>query len=95
VQHGRDCGQVRRGHLRVEAAAWQGRLVFFALVGDWNKPGRMVTATKSAEKKRNRDAAITTLTARITILLACRHGAATIVMGGAIAKAPGDSLERR
>jgi tRNA A-37 threonylcarbamoyl transferase component Bud32 len=56
--------------LRVEAAAWQGRPVFFALVGDWNKPWRMVSAAKSEQEKRNRDAAITALTALITILLA-------------------------
>jgi hypothetical protein len=56
--------------LRVEAAAWQGRPVFFALVGDWNKPWRMVNAAKSAQEKRNQEAAITTLTALITILLA-------------------------
>jgi len=56
--------------LRVEAAAWQGKPVFFALIGDWNKPWRMVTAARSEEEKRRRDAAITTLTALITILLA-------------------------
>ncbi len=33
--------------LRVEAAAFQGKPVFFSLIGDWTKPGRM----KSTEKK--------------------------------------------
>lgn len=33
--------------LRVEAAAYQGKLVFFSLIGDWTKPDRM----KSTEKK--------------------------------------------
>jgi serine/threonine protein kinase len=39
--------------LRVEAAAWHGKPVFFAVIGDWNKPWRMVTA-KSADEKKNR-----------------------------------------
>jgi len=34
--------------LRVEAASFQGKPVFFRLVGDWTKPGRMV----STEKKK-------------------------------------------
>jgi predicted Ser/Thr protein kinase len=33
--------------LRVEAASFQGKPVFFCLIGDWTKPGRM----KSTEKK--------------------------------------------
>ncbi|HET7890139.1 MAG TPA: serine/threonine-protein kinase, partial [Candidatus Sulfotelmatobacter sp.] len=39
--------------LRVEAAAWHGKPVFFALIGDWNKPWRMVVA-KSAHERKNR-----------------------------------------
>ena len=39
--------------LRVEAAAWHGKPVFFAMIGDWNKPWRMVT-DHSAEEKKNR-----------------------------------------
>ena len=39
--------------LRVEAAAWHGKPVFFAMIGDWNKPWRMVAA-KSADEKKNR-----------------------------------------
>lgn len=39
--------------LRVEAAAWRGKPVFFALIGDWNKPWRMVAPT-SEEQKRNK-----------------------------------------
>ncbi len=39
--------------LRVEAAAWHGKPVYFAMIGDWNKPWRMVTA-QSANEKKNR-----------------------------------------
>jgi hypothetical protein len=39
--------------LRVEAAAWHGRPVFFATLGDWNKPWRMVAA-QSLDAKKNR-----------------------------------------
>jgi len=39
--------------LRVEAAAWHGKPVFFAMIGDWNKPWRMITA-KSADERKNR-----------------------------------------
>jgi serine/threonine protein kinase len=39
--------------LRVEAAAWHGKPVFFAMIGDWNKPWRMVT-DHSAEERKNR-----------------------------------------
>jgi serine/threonine-protein kinase len=38
--------------LRVEAAAWHSKPVFFTLVGDWNKPWRMVAAD-SSEQARN------------------------------------------
>jgi serine/threonine-protein kinase len=43
--------------LRVEAAAWHGKPVFFAMIGDWNKPWRMV-ATQSADEKKNRESQI-------------------------------------
>jgi predicted Ser/Thr protein kinase len=39
--------------LRVEAAAWHGKAVFFAMIGDWNKPWRMV-APETADFKKNR-----------------------------------------
>jgi serine/threonine-protein kinase len=39
--------------LRVEAAAWRGRPVFFALIGEWNKPWRMVTAP-GADSTKNK-----------------------------------------
>lgn len=55
--------------LRVEAAAWQGKPVYFALIGDWNKPWRMVS-TRSAEEQRSRAAGILGVTLLITILLA-------------------------
>jgi len=40
--------------LRVEAAAWHGKPVFFALIGDWNKPWRVVAAESSADEKKNK-----------------------------------------
>jgi serine/threonine protein kinase len=39
--------------LRVEAAAWRGKPVFFAMIGEWNKPWRMINP-ESADEKRNR-----------------------------------------
>lgn len=39
--------------MRVEAAAWHGKPVFFAMMGDWNKPWRMVTPS-SANDAKNR-----------------------------------------
>jgi Protein kinase domain len=44
--------------LRVEAAAWHGKPVFFAMIGDWNKPWRMVVATQSADEKKSRESQI-------------------------------------
>jgi serine/threonine-protein kinase len=38
--------------LRVEAAAFQGKPVFFHLVGDWTKPGRMVSTEKKSFGER-------------------------------------------
>ncbi len=40
--------------LRVEAAAWHGKPVFFALIGEWNKPWRMVATTTTTEERKNR-----------------------------------------
>lgn len=37
--------------LRVEAAAWQGKPVFFSLIGDWTKAERMKTPEQSTGKK--------------------------------------------
>ncbi|MFZ0772793.1 MAG: serine/threonine-protein kinase [Candidatus Sulfotelmatobacter sp.] len=37
--------------LRVEAAAWQGKPVFFALIGEWTKPERMKSTEDSTGKK--------------------------------------------
>ncbi|MFZ0417160.1 MAG: serine/threonine-protein kinase [Candidatus Sulfotelmatobacter sp.] len=36
--------------LRVEAAAWHGKPVFFSLVGDWTKPDRMKTPESRGKK---------------------------------------------
>jgi serine/threonine-protein kinase len=55
--------------LRVEAAAWQGKPVFFALIGEWNKPWRMIAATKSAEEKRTQAAGIIGVTLLLVLLL--------------------------
>jgi len=37
--------------LRVEAAAWHGKPVFFSLIGEWTKPERMKTPEDSTAKK--------------------------------------------
>jgi len=37
--------------LRIEAAAWRGKPVFFALIGDWTKPNRMESSDTSFVKK--------------------------------------------
>jgi Protein kinase domain len=37
--------------LRVEAAAWHGKPVFFSLIGDWTKPDRMKSPEQSTGKK--------------------------------------------
>jgi serine/threonine-protein kinase len=55
--------------LRVEAAAWRGKPVFFALIGEWNKPWRMITP-KSEEEKRNRAGNIISLLVLIALLVA-------------------------
>jgi serine/threonine-protein kinase len=39
--------------LRVEAAAWHGKPVYFALIGDWTKPWRMVTPDSEAQRRNN------------------------------------------
>jgi Protein kinase domain len=38
--------------LRVEAAAWHGKPVYFALLGDWTKPERMVPPHSAEQAKR-------------------------------------------
>jgi serine/threonine-protein kinase len=55
--------------LRVEAAAWRGKPVFFALIGEWNKPWRMIVP-KSQEQKRNRAGNIISLLVLIALLVA-------------------------
>jgi serine/threonine protein kinase len=37
--------------LRVEAASWRGKTVFFSLIGDWTKPERMKSPTSSTGEK--------------------------------------------
>jgi hypothetical protein len=37
--------------LRIEAASWRGKPVFFSLIGDWTKPGRMKSPEESTAKK--------------------------------------------
>jgi len=37
--------------LRVEAGAWRGKPVYFSLIGDWTKPGRMKEPEQSTGKK--------------------------------------------
>jgi serine/threonine-protein kinase len=39
--------------LRVEAAAWHGKPVFFAMIGDWNKPWRMVAPASKDDTKNH------------------------------------------
>ena len=36
--------------LRVEAASWRGKPVFFELIGDWTEPARMVSSNKAGSK---------------------------------------------
>ena len=55
--------------LRVEAAAWHGKPVFFALMGDWNKPWRMLPED-SLEEKKNHAAAIIGVILLAALLLA-------------------------
>ena len=55
--------------LRVEAAAWHGKPVFFAMIGEWNKPWRMITP-QSADEKKGRLSNILGLTVLILILVA-------------------------
>jgi hypothetical protein len=54
--------------LRVEAAAWHGKPVFFAMIGEWNKPWRMV-APRSADEKKNRASNIISLLLLIAVLV--------------------------
>ena len=55
--------------LRVEAAAWHGKPIYFALVGDWSKPGRMVTP-ESSDDVRNRISNTIVLLLLLAILVA-------------------------
>jgi serine/threonine-protein kinase len=55
--------------LRVEAAAWRGKPVFFAMIGEWNKPWRMVT-TRSADERKNRVSNIIALLILVFMLVA-------------------------
>jgi len=59
--------------LRVEAAAWHGKPVFFAMIGDWNKPWRMI-APESANEKKNR----ASQTISFLLLIAILAGAAML-----------------
>jgi len=54
--------------LRIEAASWHGKPVFFAMIGDWNKPWRMVTPSSSDETK-NRISQIIGLLLLISVLV--------------------------
>jgi len=53
--------------LRVEAAAWHGKPVFFAMIGEWNKPWRMINP-ESADEKKNRVGNIIGISLLIAIL---------------------------
>jgi len=55
--------------LRVEAAAWHGKPVFFAMIGDWNKPWRMVD-TESANDPKIRASQIIGVALLVALLLA-------------------------
>ena len=44
--------------LRVEAASWHGKPVFFSLIGDWTKPDRMKSPADSTGKKAQQVLAI-------------------------------------
>jgi serine/threonine protein kinase len=54
--------------LRIEAAAWHGKPVFFALIGDWDRPWRMVNAQTAADRK-NRAAQVIGMVLFIFMLL--------------------------
>jgi len=55
--------------MRVEAAAWHGKPVFFGVIGNWNKPWR-VAETETAETKRNHLAQTIGLLLLISLLVA-------------------------
>jgi hypothetical protein len=55
--------------LRVEAAAWHGKPIFFAMIGDWNKPSRMIT-DHSADEKKNRASQMISVFLLTTVLAA-------------------------
>jgi predicted Ser/Thr protein kinase len=54
--------------LRVEAAAWHGKPVFFAVIGDWNKPSRMVD-TEAAKDVKNRASQIIGVVLLVALLI--------------------------
>ncbi len=55
--------------LRVEAAAWHGKPVLFGMIGDWNKPWRMVNP-KSSDDKKNEASQIISLVLFAALLVA-------------------------
>ncbi|HYM75899.1 MAG TPA: serine/threonine-protein kinase [Candidatus Dormibacteraeota bacterium] len=55
--------------LRVEAAAWHGKPVFFAMIGDWNKPWRMLPPDTS-NRRKNKISQIIGVSVLIAILVA-------------------------
>ena len=54
--------------LRVEAAAWRGKPVYFALLSDWSKPSRMVAAP-SADNNKNRISQLLGLVLLVALLV--------------------------
>jgi len=55
--------------LRVEAAAWHGKPVFFAMIGEWNKPWRVVPPD-SADRRKSRISQFIGVAVLVAILLA-------------------------
>jgi hypothetical protein len=55
--------------LRVEAAAFQGKPVFFRLIGDWTQPSRMQTPPETAGKKATEIIMILLITAMFVVAL--------------------------
>lgn len=53
--------------LRVEAAAWRAKPVYFALIGDWNKPWRTVPEN-TADQRKNRAGQVIGVLVLIVIL---------------------------
>jgi len=55
--------------LRVEAAAWHGKPIFFAMIGEWNTPWRMI-APQTAGQRKNRASQILGLLLLMAMILA-------------------------